>query len=104
MNTASLNTESHYLCLSVSPSVASELAIRKTIADALTETFGVTSTSTYLDLLWLKDDGSECIIRAHKSDATKISIAIASWTETPRMAVKQQSPFLPSLLRTDITL
>lgn len=66
MQTVSLTSENHYLCLSVSPSIVSELAIRKTIADALTEIFGITSTSTYLDVLWVKDDGSECIIRVHK--------------------------------------
>ena len=36
-------------------------------------------------------------IKRSCSDATKISVAMASWNKSPRLALLKDSPFLPSL-------
>ncbi|KAG6890130.1 hypothetical protein C0995_011423 [Termitomyces sp. Mi166 len=42
------------------------LSLRKILQDALTQTFGVTSAGLYIDVLWMAEDSSECIIKSHK--------------------------------------
>lgn len=61
-----LQTSNHYIRLSITPPSSDALTIRKAIQDALTQTFGVISSSTYLDILWIADDGSETAIRVRK--------------------------------------
>ncbi|KAF8970710.1 hypothetical protein BDZ97DRAFT_1790632 [Flammula alnicola] len=104
MQSIPLHSKTHYLRFSITPATKNDLALRKTLADALMQSFGLTSTATYLDILWTSDDGSDCVIRAQKEDATKISAALASWTESPRLSLTKESPFLPSLLRRDDVL
>lgn len=36
---------------------------RKAIQDALLQSFGLTSANTYVDTLWLAEDGSEAVVR-----------------------------------------
>jgi hypothetical protein len=63
MQASFLHPQNHYLRFSIAPSTKNELAIRKTIADALTQGFGITSAATYLDVLWISEDGKDCVIR-----------------------------------------
>jgi len=65
---STINPENHYIRFSILPATKEELALRKTVADALTQSFGVTS-STPLDLLWLSDEGTECVFRVQKESA-----------------------------------
>ncbi|PPR05440.1 hypothetical protein CVT26_011318 [Gymnopilus dilepis] len=98
MTSESLSTNNHYLRFSIAPSTTSELSARKVISDALTESFGLTSASTNVDILWLSGDGSQCIVRCHKEDTAKLAGALASRTDSPRLTLQTESPFLPSLL------
>lgn len=66
MQTNFLQPEYSYLRLGITPPTKNDLSIRKTIADALTQSFGQTSAATYLDILWLSNDGKECAIRAQR--------------------------------------
>ncbi|KAF9484189.1 hypothetical protein BDN70DRAFT_798198 [Pholiota conissans] len=100
MQSSFLTSENHYLRFSVTPSTKNELAIRKTIADALTQSFGLTSAATYVDVLWISEDGNDCVIRVGEGDATRVSAALASWTESQRLSLTKESSFLPSVLST----
>jgi len=62
----SSNSDAHYMLLSVAPPTQEANAIRKTIADALAQSFGLASGSAYMDILWVDPDGLQCIVRAHK--------------------------------------
>jgi hypothetical protein len=63
---STIDTENHYMRLSITPATKEELTLRKTVTDALMQGFGATSSSTFLDLLWLSDEGTECVFRVHK--------------------------------------
>ena len=63
---STINPENHYIRFSIVPATKEELTLRKTVADALTQSFGVTSSSTPLDLLWLSDEGTQCVFRVQK--------------------------------------
>jgi len=62
----SLNSDSQYLHFSANAAFSDVLIVRKVLSDALTQQFGMTSAGIHLDILWLKDDGSEFIIRTHR--------------------------------------
>lgn len=53
----------HYIRFSVSPANTGGLIIRKTLQDALLQSFGLTSANVYVDVLWLAEDGVEVIVR-----------------------------------------
>lgn len=57
------NTGNHYLRLAVTPPRADGLSVRKTLQDALLQSFGLTSANTYIDVLWLAEDGAEVVVR-----------------------------------------
>ena len=59
----SLPSDYHYIRLAVSPSNNDALGLRKTLQDALAQTFGITASSTYIDILWVADGGEEFVIR-----------------------------------------
>ncbi|KJA24931.1 hypothetical protein HYPSUDRAFT_135500 [Hypholoma sublateritium FD-334 SS-4] len=101
MQTTFLKAENFYFRLKVAPPTKNDLAIRKTIADALSQSFGQTSAATFLDILWTSEDGKECVIRVQRGDATKVAAALASWKELPRLSVSNESAFLPSILPTN---
>ncbi|TFK36058.1 hypothetical protein BDQ12DRAFT_257713 [Crucibulum laeve] len=88
----------HFMRLSISPPTADALTVRKVISDALNATFGLTSASTYVDVLWVKEDGEECVLRTGLEDVMKVLAAITSSSDSPRLSVVKESPFLPSLL------
>jgi hypothetical protein len=58
-----LPLEYHYILFSVSPP-CDALAIRKALQDSLAQSFGVTSSNTYMDVLWVAENGIEAVIRA----------------------------------------
>ena len=58
-----LSPAHHYIRFGVSPACTDLLIIRKTIQDALGQTFGLVSSHTYLDILWLAQDGTALVIR-----------------------------------------
>lgn len=65
MNQNPLKSSSkHYIRLTVRPA-ADALTIRKSLCNALNETFGVTAASVNIDVLWVEGDGSEVVIRIH---------------------------------------
>ncbi|PCH43159.1 hypothetical protein WOLCODRAFT_164278 [Wolfiporia cocos MD-104 SS10] len=88
----------HYIRLSVSPPCADVLTLRKTMQDALLQTFGLLSANTYIDVLSLAEDGSEVVVRIAKNEAAKLLAAVAAFAGSPRLSVIKESPFLPSLL------
>ncbi|KAF8900124.1 hypothetical protein CPB84DRAFT_1680697 [Gymnopilus junonius] len=98
MRSEPLTLNNHYMRFSMMPPATSDLTVRKAIADSLTESFGLTASSTYLDILWVSDNGCECVIRSHKDDVAKIAGALASRTESPRLTLQKESPFLLSLM------
>jgi hypothetical protein len=61
----SLTQVYHYLRLSVTPACPDALTIRKAIQDAITQSFGIYST-TYADVLWVAEDGAETVVRLRK--------------------------------------
>ncbi|KAH7924200.1 hypothetical protein BV22DRAFT_1013791 [Leucogyrophana mollusca] len=93
----------HYICFAISPSCSDELKIRKTLHDALTQMFGVTS-STYLDILSITEGGGEVVLRIRELDASRLAAAVVASTASPRFSLIKESPFLPSLLVTGTTL
>ncbi|KII83656.1 hypothetical protein PLICRDRAFT_448119 [Plicaturopsis crispa FD-325 SS-3] len=90
----------HYIRFSLSPPCTDPLILRKTIQDAMTQTFGLLS-STYTDVLWIADDGSASVLRVDKGDAATVMAAAVAATNSPRLALVKESPFLPSLLSVD---
>jgi len=59
-----------------------ELTLRKTVADALTQSFGLTSSSTPIDLLWLSDEGTECVLRVQKESVAFRAERIQIYSDT----------------------
>ncbi|PFH50213.1 hypothetical protein AMATHDRAFT_145706 [Amanita thiersii Skay4041] len=98
MQQHSLPSAYRYIRLAVTPSLPDGLSIRKAIQDGLTQMFGVTSASTYLDILWTAADGSQHILRVPEVDAAKILAMVASMPDSLHLSVIKHSPFLPSLL------
>ena len=112
-----LTSDYHYIRFSVSPACIDILAIRKSMQDALGQSFGLVSSHTYVDVLWLAEDGSEVVVRIGPryaffadgafqeadhlialSEAPKLLAAVTAWTGSPRLSLVKESSFLPSLL------
>ena len=66
MQPTTVVSNNHYLCVSIKPPTPDVLTIRKSISDALAQSFGQTSATTYLDIVWINDEGSSAAIRVHK--------------------------------------
>ncbi|KZT68022.1 hypothetical protein DAEQUDRAFT_672063 [Daedalea quercina L-15889] len=88
----------HYVRFSLAPACADALSIRKSIQDAFTQSFGLVSANTYVDILWVADDGSEVVVRLAESEATKLLASVAAFSGRPRLSLVKESSFLPSLL------
>jgi hypothetical protein len=58
-------SENHYIRLSISPP-SDALTLRKSLQDSLTQSFGITYSTTYLDILWVADDGGEAVVRVRQ--------------------------------------
>jgi hypothetical protein len=57
----------HYIRFSISPPSADPLLLRDALRAALAQSFGIVLSHAYLDVLWVADSGTECIIRANSS-------------------------------------
>ncbi|KAG6811504.1 hypothetical protein H0H92_007106 [Tricholoma furcatifolium] len=90
-----MHSQYHYIRIALTPpsTYRDALTIRKTLQDALTQTFGVTSAGLHVDILWVAEDSSD--------DASKILAAIVAWSDAPSLRVVRESPFLPSLAVSD---
>lgn len=106
----------HYIHLKILPPTSDALIIRKIIADALSQTFGLSTEGTYVDILSLSEGGGTCVLRVQQkcayslhasvvsvsdtpgSDAPKIITSLATWTGNCQFSLIRESPFLPSLL------
>ncbi|OBZ74277.1 hypothetical protein A0H81_05507 [Grifola frondosa] len=93
-----LSSTYHYIRFSVSPPCPDELTLRKSIQDSLGQSFGVVSSHTYVDVLWLADDGSEMVVRIGQADSAKLMVSVTASTASPRLSLVKESPFLPALL------
>ncbi|KAK7447089.1 hypothetical protein VKT23_014303 [Stygiomarasmius scandens] len=82
----------HYLRLSTTPSTDA-LAIRQTIQKSLADSFGSTMAGTYVDILWVGEDG-QSVIRVNPADKPAILQAIASSS----FSLVKESRFLAALL------
>ncbi|KAN0080131.1 hypothetical protein V8E55_009697 [Tylopilus felleus] len=102
MSSSHLQPTHHYIRLSMQPRCTDALLIRKSIQDALTDMFGLTFASTYIDVLSVNELGSESVVRVNPEDASRILAAIvgASRASIKCSAVKESS-FLLSLLSDD---
>ncbi|OAX36926.1 hypothetical protein K503DRAFT_268521 [Rhizopogon vinicolor AM-OR11-026] len=87
-----------YIHFSIKPPCTDALKIRKTVQDGLEEAFGVTTSGTYLDILWIAEGGSNVIIRVATKDASKFLAAVVTTTMSPRLSMIKETCFLPSLL------
>ncbi|KAH6912115.1 hypothetical protein BKA70DRAFT_1266610 [Coprinopsis sp. MPI-PUGE-AT-0042] len=109
MSQHTIQSEYHYIRVAITPAIGrqDELTLRKTFVDAVTETFGATSASTFLDILWIgtpeNGKGSESIVRVSPEDTPKILASVVTYTPEHgrglRLSVLWDSPFLPSLTR-----
>ncbi|KAG1732654.1 uncharacterized protein EDB91DRAFT_1226481 [Suillus paluster] len=87
-----------YIHFSISPHCADALKLRKSMQDGLTETFGITASGTYLDILWIAESGSDIVIRISIEDAPKLMAAVVITPASPRFSMIKHTNFLPSLL------
>ncbi|KAI0311952.1 hypothetical protein OF83DRAFT_1148544 [Amylostereum chailletii] len=87
----------HYIRLSLSPPNPDPLSLRRGVQEALTQTFGIIAANTYMDVLWIDEQGAETVLRTSQRDAQKVMAAVAASTGRVRMAVVRDSPFLPSI-------
>lgn len=86
-----------YIHFSINPPCTDALKLRKAIQDGLAETFGITASGTYLDILWIAESGSEIVIRLSEEDAPKLMAAVVITPVSPRFSTIKQTNFLPSL-------
>ncbi|KAF9450517.1 hypothetical protein P691DRAFT_462732 [Macrolepiota fuliginosa MF-IS2] len=92
----------HYIRLKVSPPSSDALAIRKTIADALSQAFGLTAEGAHVDILFITHDRAECVLRVRSHDAPRLLTSLVSWSEHIRFSLIKETSFLPSLLNEPI--
>lgn len=55
----------HYIRLAMEPRCTDVLLIRKSLQHALTDMFGLTFASTYIDVLSVNELGSETVVRVN---------------------------------------
>lgn len=91
-----LSNNHSYILLSINPPCADALKLRKAMQDGLMETFGITASGTYLDILWIAESGSEVVIRLSEKDAPRVMAAVVITPASPRISTIRQTNFLPS--------
>ncbi|KAI8990375.1 hypothetical protein BD414DRAFT_514167 [Trametes punicea] len=96
-----LSSTYRYIRFSVSPPSADALTLRKCMQDALAQSFGLVSSHTYVDILWLSDDGKSLVVRIGENDAPKLLAAVTASTASTRLSLVKESSFLPALLSAD---
>ncbi|KAI0297873.1 hypothetical protein B0F90DRAFT_1736557, partial [Multifurca ochricompacta] len=88
----------HYIHFSISPPCSDPLLIRRTLQQALSQSFGITLSHIYLDVLWVANSGSQCVIRANDpNDAASVMAAAAVFNGSPHLSTLNESNFLPSI-------
>lgn len=53
----------HYIRFSITPPSSDALHVRRALQEALVQSFGAARSHTYLDVLWVSDSGTECVVR-----------------------------------------
>jgi hypothetical protein len=53
----------HYIRFSINPPSSDALHVRRALQEALVQSFGAARSHTYLDVLWVADLGTECVVR-----------------------------------------
>ncbi|KAH7882048.1 hypothetical protein F5I97DRAFT_1911492 [Phlebopus sp. FC_14] len=97
-----LPSNHHYILLSLSPPTTDVLTIRKSLQNALSQTFGHTMSNTYMDILALSVGGREVVLRVRHADRESVLGAITiSSLSTVKFSVSKESSFLPSLVSSD---
>ncbi|KZT00276.1 uncharacterized protein LAESUDRAFT_688338 [Laetiporus sulphureus 93-53] len=94
----------HYIKFSVSPPCTDALLLRKSLQDALDQSFGLVSANTYVDVLWVSEEGSETVVRIAHREAAKLMAATTVYQGPRKLSVLKESPFLPTLSSVQITL
>ena len=56
-----------YIRLSIAPPVTEPLTLRKMLETAMLQSFGVSRAATYMDILWMDEDGHAAVIRVAES-------------------------------------
>ncbi|KAF8502992.1 hypothetical protein BU17DRAFT_58645 [Hysterangium stoloniferum] len=87
-----------YIRLSVKPSISEGLTIRKLLEIAMLQSFGVTRAGTYMDVLWISEEGHEVVIRIADADAETLLAAVVVLDNPVRLSVVKHSGFLPAIL------
>lgn len=60
---APLPQTQHYIRFSIAPPSSDALHVRRALQEALVQSFGAVRSHTYLDVLWVADSGTECVVR-----------------------------------------
>lgn len=88
----------HYIRFSIAPPSSDALHVRRALQEALVQSFGVARSHTYLDVLWVSDSGTECVVRTNgPTDAASVMAAAAVFQGQPRLSTVRESPFLPAI-------
>ncbi|GBE86952.1 hypothetical protein SCP_1001960 [Sparassis crispa] len=95
---SALSTSYHYIRFTVTPPCADAVILRKALQDSLSQSFGLVSSNTYIDVLSISDNGTDLVIRVAQSEAARVVASVAAHSGLPRLAVVKESSFLPSLL------
>ncbi|KIJ41103.1 hypothetical protein M422DRAFT_172777 [Sphaerobolus stellatus SS14] len=93
-----LSSEYRYLRISASPRITDALSLRKLLADAMMQSFGLSRAGTYMDVLWIKEEGTEAVVRVAEADAQTVLAAVVVLDKPVRLSVVKHSNFLPTLL------
>lgn len=88
----------HYIRFRLSPPNPDALTIRKAVSDALSQTFGLSVESTYVDVLSIAKSGQECVLRVRSEEAPLLITSLVTWKGNRCFSLVKESPFLPSLL------
>ncbi|KAH8988345.1 hypothetical protein EDB92DRAFT_1800623 [Lactarius akahatsu] len=95
---APLPQTQHYIRFSIAPPSSDALHVRRALQEALVQSFGAARSHTYLDVLWVADSGTECIVRTGgPTDAASVMAAAAVFQGQPRLSTLRESPFLPAI-------
>ena len=112
---APLPQTQHYIRFSITPPSSDALLVRRALQEALVQSFGAARSHTYLDVLWVADSGSECVVRTGgttyvlppllrkkrsltiRRDAASVMAAAAVFQGQPRLSTLRESPFLPAI-------
>ncbi|KAF9529118.1 hypothetical protein CPB83DRAFT_284683 [Crepidotus variabilis] len=87
----------YYIRYSIAPPTQDGLTIRKVLAEAITQSFGMSAEGIYIDILWIKPSGEECAVRLNHGDAMTLLSASASFTGSVKFCVKHSSSSLIAL-------